>query len=522
MTTQAPEGRISRWKNKRLGTKNLKAGFIQAGAEAKRFDPELAEAVGYAKLSKAELQLLARDKLAAEHGGRRPSPEALQHINNKLREGADRQREAARSKNPLKKLSRWLNRRMGRKRIKAAFAQQARDMKKLDPETRRAVGKSKMTPEELGVLAQVAMEESIRSGAGIAAPAQPQAAQGAQAQQQAGQGAQPQAPAQGAPMTPQDRLTQAVSQMALVQNKLLTELRDLRQQTAAQTQVLQAMAANSQQFGPAVVPTGQGAQQTGPAPAPQPAQQAGPAQNGVPQAPLPAPPAPAAGQGPAQPAPVVVPVAVPVAQAQGTAQQTPVAPGQAQPAYGTVPQAPAAQGQAQPGPYTQPQPQVPVPNNPYAQPGDAQPTQGPAQQAPAAHAQPAGRGPAPAPVPGREDPAVAGNWVATAQNQDAGPVPVVPLHESPQAAVPGHQTPDGQAAAGRASDPSRLKADVSLTHHTALEGMPDASRAVRGDAGKAGAGAGAGQNGPAAAAPRRDQGGRHRAVPGRKGPTAEV
>jgi hypothetical protein len=198
MSTPSPEpsrnpirrigARVSRWQNTRRGTKTLKAAYAQAARDVKRMDPAVRERIGRANMTKADLQVLAQAHVAGEF-----SPEQRrvgQMLNDRV---AARVQEAGASaaptRNPIRRLtnriSRWRNTRQGTKALKAAYAQAARDVKRMDPAIREQIGRSGMTRSDLQFLAQSRMEQAFRPEGRLGAlPGQQQAQPSVQAQVQ--------------------------------------------------------------------------------------------------------------------------------------------------------------------------------------------------------------------------------------------------------------------------------------------------------------------------------------------------
>ena len=73
---------------------------------------------------------------------------------------------AAPTRNPFRRLannvSRWRNTRQGTKALKAAFTQAARDVKRMDPAVREAIGRSTVTKADLQAFSQEHMEQVFR------------------------------------------------------------------------------------------------------------------------------------------------------------------------------------------------------------------------------------------------------------------------------------------------------------------------------------------------------------------------
>ncbi|TDD18254.1 hypothetical protein E1218_26395 [Kribbella turkmenica] len=236
---------ISRWRNTRRGTKTLKAAYAQAARDAKRMDPVVRERIGRANLTKAELQMLAESQVAAQFGGQRHRDLARtlsQDAAGRVPDGR------------ANRFSRWRATRRGTKAIKAAYAQAAKDVKKMDPAVRESIGRHRITRSDLQALSQGRMEDVFRPEGRMGAPP------GAQQPQQ-------QQPAQQAPLADQLRAAQLQLQATMLQNQQFQlQLESIQQQLLqAQLQTQQQMQALQQQLREAQSSTGPEAQTpTGP------------------------------------------------------------------------------------------------------------------------------------------------------------------------------------------------------------------------------------------------------------------
>jgi hypothetical protein len=391
-------GRVSRWQDRRRGTKKLKATATRMQRDLRRADKSYLEQVGRARMTPADLQAMAQGNMLGQFdaGQQAAGQTASANAASQLQAAGPR---PSRTLNPARALangvSRRRNIRRGRKALKAAYAQMYKDAKRMRPDIREAVGRSDLTPADLQQLAQGYIDQVFNPGS---VAAQAVAAQQAQAQQAAPQAQQaaPQAQPQAVPT--QDQITQIQADIARLDAEQV-QLRDRQTQILAQQAALQAQLAQLQGQNPQP-------QQT------QPAQAQGQ-------------------QGPAQPAPAAA------APAQGTAQPTP---GTAQPAPGTAQPAP---GTAQPAP------------------GTAQPAQGTAQPAPAA-AQPAAPAHVPAAPPAMYGIAPDGTFPGPAQAQPVAAGPQGPdpaLEQDPTDAwnkvAAGQGTPElGELAEPEAAEPA--------------------------------------------------------------------
>ncbi len=135
---------VSRWRNTRRGTKTLKAAYAKAASEATRLDPVVRERIGRANLSKADLQKLAEAHIAGQFGGNRDLSQTLDQV------AADRVPANGRTN----RFSRWRATRRGTKAVKAAYAQAARDVKKMDAGIRRQIGESRISRSDLQAMSR--------------------------------------------------------------------------------------------------------------------------------------------------------------------------------------------------------------------------------------------------------------------------------------------------------------------------------------------------------------------------------
>ena len=183
--------RVSRWRNTQRGTKTLKAAYAQAARDVKRMDPAVRERIGRANMTKADLQVLAEAHVAGEYS---PAYRDLgQRLDDRV---AARVQEAGASaaptRNPIRRLtnriSRWRNTKQGTKALKAAYAQAARDVKRMDPAIREQIGRSGIAKSDLQFLAQSRMEQAFRPEGRLGAlPGQQQAQQQVQGDSRAAQ-----------------------------------------------------------------------------------------------------------------------------------------------------------------------------------------------------------------------------------------------------------------------------------------------------------------------------------------------
>ncbi len=180
--------RVSRWRNTQRGTKTLKAAYAQAARDVKRMDPAVRERIGRANMTKADLQVLAEAHVAGEFSPehRRLGQMLDDRVAARVQEaGAS----AAPTRNPIRRLtnriSRWRNTKQGTKALKAAYAQAARDVKRMDPAIREQIGRAGITKSDLQFLAQSRMEQAFRPEGRLGAlPGQQQTQQPVQSQSQ--------------------------------------------------------------------------------------------------------------------------------------------------------------------------------------------------------------------------------------------------------------------------------------------------------------------------------------------------
>jgi hypothetical protein len=181
---------VSRWRHTRRGTKTLKAAYAQAARDVKRMDPAVRAAVGRSGLTKADLKNLAQANTAAIYGPQEARVAA--QINAVAAAQVQAATPAAqRTRNPFKQLSNWASNRrdirQGTKALKAGFAQAARDVKRMDPAVREAIGRSPISKQDLKLMSQGQVAGVIQTGVAQAAQ-QHQAAAQARAAAQAARG----------------------------------------------------------------------------------------------------------------------------------------------------------------------------------------------------------------------------------------------------------------------------------------------------------------------------------------------
>jgi hypothetical protein len=236
---------VSRWRNTRRGTKTLKAAYSQAARDVKRMDPAVRERIGRANMTRADLQMLADTNI-----GRQFRPELYGQAAQGLEASAAARVQqagtsAAPTRNPFRRLanrvSRWRNTRQGTKALKAAYTQAARDVKRMDPAVREAIGRSTVTKADLQAFSQGHMDQVFR----------PEGRNGALAQQPA-QSQQVGAPDQQQVVQPQQAQQQMPQQMVQPQQdrtmQLLAEYNQLQAQAAQllQTRIAQLQAEAAQ------------------------------------------------------------------------------------------------------------------------------------------------------------------------------------------------------------------------------------------------------------------------------------
>ena len=190
--------RVSRWQNTRRGTSTLKAAYAQAARDAKRMDPIVRERIGRSNLTKADLQLLAESHIAGAFSpGERAFGQGVSDRATARMQAAGTS--APRTINPVRmvtnRISRWRNTRQGTATLKAAYAQAARDVKRMDPAIRESIGRSGINKSDLKHLAQTHIDQTFRPE-GRQSPTQTQAQPQAQPQAQGHTQPQPQAQAQ--------------------------------------------------------------------------------------------------------------------------------------------------------------------------------------------------------------------------------------------------------------------------------------------------------------------------------------
>ena len=187
---------VSRWRNTRRGTSTLKASYAQAARDVKRMDPAVRQAIGRSNMMKADLQVLAEAQVV---GAVRPGDQAFAQV---LSDRATSRVEAVGAsapptRNPVRmvgnRISRWRDTRQGTARLKAAYTQAARDVKRTDPTVREAIGRSRINKSDLTHFSKTQMEATFRPE-GRQVPGQPQIQ--TQVQGQAPAQTQAQTPAQ--------------------------------------------------------------------------------------------------------------------------------------------------------------------------------------------------------------------------------------------------------------------------------------------------------------------------------------
>ena len=273
---------VSRWRTTRRGTKTLKAAYAQAARDVKQIDPVVRERIGRAKMTAADLQMLAETNI-----GRRWRPELYGQAAQGLESSAAARVQqagtsAAPTSNPFRRLansvSRWRNTRQGTRALEAAYIQAARDVQRMDPAVREAIGRSTLTAADLQAFSQEHMKQTFlpegRNGAmpqqsqQVAAPDQQQMVQPQQMQQQVPQQAmQPQ----------QDRMTQLLAEYNQLQAQaaqlLQTRIAQLQAETAQLAAMYQAQMAQQAQVAQMLQPEAGQQQQPGPGQQPEAAQQ---------------------------------------------------------------------------------------------------------------------------------------------------------------------------------------------------------------------------------------------------------
>ncbi|WP_433161506.1 hypothetical protein [Kribbella sp. CA-247076] len=398
--------RVSRWRNTRRGTKTLKAAYAQAARDAKRMDPVVRERIGRANLTKADLQMLAETQVAAQFGGQRYG-DLAQTVG-----------QAAADRVPggrANRFSRWRATRRGTKALKAAYAQAAKDVKKMDPAVRESIGRHRITRSDLQALSQGRMEEVFRPEGrpGLSPPAQQQGS--GPAQQHAQQ------PAQQEPLADQIRAAQLQLQATMLQNQQFQlQLEAIQQQLLqAQLEAQQRMQALQQQL--------REAQEA--------AQQAGLQTPVQPEAQTPTGPETQTPTGPEAQTPTGPEAQTPT----GPEAQTPAEPAAQTPTgpEAQAPAEPAAQAPTGPEAQTPAGPEAQTPAEPAAQTPtgpEAQAPTGPEAQAPAELAAQTPAGPE-AQVP-----------VEPAAQTPDGPEVQAPVRSGAQVDVRGSGQVDGQAA----------------------------------------------------------------------------
>ncbi|TWD73428.1 hypothetical protein FB561_7317 [Kribbella amoyensis] len=154
---------VSRWRNTRRGTATLKAAYAQAARDAKRMDPAVRAAVGRAKLGKEDLKALAHSQISAHANRDGGLAQQLDGMAAGQIAATDRPRQ--RTFNPVKmvqnRVTRWRETRQGTATLKAAFAQAARDAKRMDPAVREVIGRSKIGKADLAHFVKAQMAQSL-------------------------------------------------------------------------------------------------------------------------------------------------------------------------------------------------------------------------------------------------------------------------------------------------------------------------------------------------------------------------
>ena len=203
---------VSRWRNTRRGTSTLKASYAQAARDVKRMDPAVRQAIGRSNMMKADLQVLAEAQVV---GAVRPGDQAFAQV---LSDRATSRVEAVGAsapptRNPVRmvgnRISRWRDTRQGTARLKAAYTQAARDVKRTDPTVREAIGRSRINKSDLTHFSKTQMEATFRPE-GRQVPGQPQIQ--TQVQGQAPAQVQGQTPVQVQGQTPAQVQGQAPAQ----------------------------------------------------------------------------------------------------------------------------------------------------------------------------------------------------------------------------------------------------------------------------------------------------------------------
>ncbi|MEV0289466.1 MULTISPECIES: hypothetical protein [unclassified Kribbella] len=239
MTTPAPESRlrrtsnnISRWRDTRRGTKQMKAGLALAANTAARTNPALREQIGRARLTQSQLQELVESHYAASFGGQRGQDRSAaiqQTISDRIQAAGPGRRN---------RISRWFDRRRGTKALKGALTQAAKDVKNMDANVRQHAGQRRFTAADLADMATDRIREVIRPE-GIPGTAPPGAQQQQQQQQQ-----QPD-------LDPLQQAQQQVELARLQHEQTRLQLESLQMQVAIQSLQTQLanQAAHTQQHG---------------------------------------------------------------------------------------------------------------------------------------------------------------------------------------------------------------------------------------------------------------------------------
>ena len=188
----------------------------------RRTDPVVRERIGRANLTKADLQKLADAQISGEYGGQRH------------RDLAQRLNQAAADRVPANgrtnRFSRWRATRRGTKALKAAYAQAAKDVKKMDPAVRESIGKHRITRSDLQALSEGQMAKVFRPEGRMGATP------GAQQPQPQPQSQQPQSAQLDALAEQLLRMAELQLQATMLQNQRLQEIQQQLAQTLQQAQ----------------------------------------------------------------------------------------------------------------------------------------------------------------------------------------------------------------------------------------------------------------------------------------------
>lgn len=208
----------------RQGKNALKGAYTKAAKEAKGMDPAVLETVGRSTLTKADLTMLAKVQVAGKFNGDYRNLGQL--LNDRAAERA--QQFAARPARGLignikAGISRWQDAKRGKKLLKAAYAQAAKDAKRMDPTVREAIGRSQMSKSDLQSLAQSKMDELFRPEGQFNNVPQPQLHQ------------------------PQNQILSDVAQLQAQVQQLQEQLQQLQEQNAQLRAQIQQQTQNQQQ-----------------------------------------------------------------------------------------------------------------------------------------------------------------------------------------------------------------------------------------------------------------------------------